>query len=81
MNIGTHLAFLKMLGYTAFFNDKLKSVHKWGAMIFAIDFTDFTSRLSGPGPLFLSSFSISSYISLGFNSVNVKSPDVLIPVS
>ena len=52
--IGIHFAILKHCGYMPVFKDSLKSIVRWVDIIFAIDFSDFVSRLSVPGPLVLS---------------------------
>ena len=46
------------------FKDSLKSIDRWVDIILAIDFSDFVSRLSVPGPLVLSNLSMSSYTCL-----------------
>ena len=46
------------------FKDSLKRIVRWVDIILAIDFSDFVSRLSVPGPLVLSNLSMSSYTCL-----------------
>ena len=46
------------------FKDSLKSIVRWADIILAIDFSDFVSRLSVPGPFVLSNLSMSSYTCL-----------------
>ena len=53
-----------MSGYIEYSMESLKSVHKWGDITLAMAFIDLTSRLSTPGPLFLSSYSTLSYTSM-----------------